>query len=316
MTISTTNNRKRYNGLTGQDTFAYDFRVDTKAQMEVYLAGVLEDPANWTITNLGNPGGGDVVLNSTLGSDQTVTLLRNVSMTQAVDYQPFDAFPAETHEQALDKLTMLVQQLQEQLDRVPLLGVDTALTGFDLGTPTANEIVAYNATEDGITATGKTIAAFNADVAAAAASASAASVSATNANTSANNASTSAGQASTSATAAAASAAAAAAAVAAGGYVAYGRVTSAGVVSKDNGLFTGSNDGTGLIGITFDATQSDADYVIMLTPEDGNARSVMVVPSSQDVDGFQIETENASGTAANSDAVFVLCIKATAWTDA
>ena len=54
------------------------------------------------------------------GDGLIVFFIREVPLTQEVDYQPYGPFPAETHEDALDKLTMLVQQLQEQLTRVVL----------------------------------------------------------------------------------------------------------------------------------------------------------------------------------------------------
>ena len=121
MTISTTNNKKNYSGLTGNDTFAYDFRVDVKDDMEVYFDDVLQPDGDWTITNLGEAAGGNVVLNTPLAADTAVTLLRNVAVTQGVDYRNGDAFPAETHEGALDKLTMIAQQLDERTARAILL---------------------------------------------------------------------------------------------------------------------------------------------------------------------------------------------------
>lgn len=178
MTVSTTTNKIIYAGLIGQDTFAYNFRVDEKTDMNVYLDGVLIDQGDWSITGLGDDSGGDVTLLAPLVADVSVTLLREVDETQLVDYLPFDAFPAETHEGALDKLTFLSQQLQEQLQRTPTLPVDSPLTDFQIGTPVANELVKYNATEDGIDATGKTLDEFNAEVAAAAASADASAASA------------------------------------------------------------------------------------------------------------------------------------------
>ncbi|MBZ4307778.1 hypothetical protein LAN33_26250, partial [Mycobacterium tuberculosis] len=33
------------------------------------------------------------------------------------DYQPYDAFPADSHERALDLLTMMAQQLKDASDR-------------------------------------------------------------------------------------------------------------------------------------------------------------------------------------------------------
>lgn len=112
MTLLTENSDISYAGLTGQDTFAYDFRVDLITDMGVTLDGVAVAQGDFTMTGLGNPAGGDVVLNTPLVANARVVLFRTVPPTQEVDYQPFDAFPSETHEGALDKLTMLVQQVE------------------------------------------------------------------------------------------------------------------------------------------------------------------------------------------------------------
>ena len=44
MTLSTETNKIVYAGLIGQDTFAYNFRVDEESDMEVYLDAALIDP--------------------------------------------------------------------------------------------------------------------------------------------------------------------------------------------------------------------------------------------------------------------------------
>ena len=75
------------------------------------------DSGLWTIDGLGNALGGNVTLDTPLAADTSVTLLREIAETQETDYQPFDAFPAESHEAALDKLTMITQQLTEQINR-------------------------------------------------------------------------------------------------------------------------------------------------------------------------------------------------------
>jgi len=50
-------------------------------------------------------------------SGVTLILRRNTALTQETDYVANDPFPAETHEDALDKLQMQTQELQEQADR-------------------------------------------------------------------------------------------------------------------------------------------------------------------------------------------------------
>lgn len=141
MTVSTTNNKKVYSGLTGQDTFAYDFRVDAKADMKVYLDAVEYDPGNWSITGLGNDAGGNVVFNIALTANTVVTLLREVTETQATDYQPLDAFPAETHEAALDKLTFIAQQLSERISRNITFPLDSISPNTDLPSLVADALL-------------------------------------------------------------------------------------------------------------------------------------------------------------------------------
>jgi len=110
MTLLTTTSEIEYAALSGQDTFAYTFRVDNQSDMNVEIDNVAVAQGDFTMTGLGNANGGSVILNTPLVANATVLLFRVVPSTQEVDYQPFDAFPSETHEGALDKLTMLNQQ--------------------------------------------------------------------------------------------------------------------------------------------------------------------------------------------------------------
>lgn len=58
-----------------------------------------------------------VTLNNNLPTTHQVIILREVAITQETDYVAGDAFPAETHEAALDKLTFITTQLSERIDR-------------------------------------------------------------------------------------------------------------------------------------------------------------------------------------------------------
>ena len=49
-------------------------------------------------------------------SGVTVIIKRNLTLTQGTDYVANDPFPAESHEEALDRLTFITQGIQE-LDR-------------------------------------------------------------------------------------------------------------------------------------------------------------------------------------------------------
>ena len=58
-----------------------------------------------------------VTLNNNLPDTHQIIILREVAIKQETDYVAGDAFPAETHEAALDKLTFITTQLSERIDR-------------------------------------------------------------------------------------------------------------------------------------------------------------------------------------------------------
>ena len=74
-------------------------------------------------------------------------LRRAVPQTQAIDYIANDPFPAESHEEGLDRATMTLQQVQEELDRAIKLSRTNTMTSteFAVGaTDRANKILAFD----------------------------------------------------------------------------------------------------------------------------------------------------------------------------
>jgi hypothetical protein len=111
MTVTSITNNVSYiaDGVTL--VFVYPFRIVTSPSLRVYVDDVLQDVGAYTVAGVNEPGGGSVTFLVAPLLDAVVFLVRLTSPTQEVDYRPFDPFPAETHEQALDKLTLLVQDL-------------------------------------------------------------------------------------------------------------------------------------------------------------------------------------------------------------
>lgn len=58
----------------------------------------------------------EVRTDPSIAGDQTVVILRSMPITQPTTYPEGGAFPAQEHERALDRLTMLVQQLARLID--------------------------------------------------------------------------------------------------------------------------------------------------------------------------------------------------------
>jgi hypothetical protein len=129
MTISTYENKINYVGDGSTTVFTFVFKVLAENHMKVYLDDVIQG-TGYTVTlnadQNANPGG-DVTFSVAPVTDAVISLLREVPLDQLVDYNPYDPFPAETHERALDKLTMITQQLDEKVDRAILFPPSTAL---------------------------------------------------------------------------------------------------------------------------------------------------------------------------------------------
>jgi hypothetical protein len=69
------------------------------------------------VTGVGVASGGNVVFGSAPASGVTVVIIREQPLTQGLDLVPNDPFPAESLEEALDKLVFMTQKHEEELGR-------------------------------------------------------------------------------------------------------------------------------------------------------------------------------------------------------
>lgn len=153
MTVSSTTSKASYSGNGSTTAFSVPFYFLDNTHIKVVLrdaAGVETVKTlttDYTVTGAGVLAGGTVTMNTAPASGVTVVIARNVPLTQETDYQTNDPFPAETHERALDKLTMEVQQLKEIIDRAIKLSTTNTMgsTEFSVGaTLRANKIFAFD----------------------------------------------------------------------------------------------------------------------------------------------------------------------------
>ena len=125
MTVSSTTVRNLYSGNGSNDTFVYGFKIFSASDLQVIIRSATGTETtktlttDYTLTGVGTASGGNVVFESSdiPTATETVVLIRAVPQTQAIDYIANDPFPAETHEEGLDRATMTTQQMQEELDR-------------------------------------------------------------------------------------------------------------------------------------------------------------------------------------------------------
>jgi len=139
MTILTTNSRetKLGNGVTTAFPFSVVFLVDTDLVVtKVSAAGVRTLwtlGLQYTLTGAGENTGGTLSTTpgNTLATGESVVIDRQVPSTQLVDFTPNSALPADTLERALDKLTMLAQELEYADERSLRLDPFDPATGLD-----------------------------------------------------------------------------------------------------------------------------------------------------------------------------------------
>ncbi len=155
MTVSSTTVKNSYSGDGSQTTFVYGYKIFADSDIKVIIrsaAGtetVKTITTHYTVTGAGSASGGNVVFTSgnIPTNTETVVLIRNVPQTQAIDYIANDPFPAETHEEGLDRATMTTQQVQEELNRSIKLSRTNTMTSteFTVGaTERAGKILAFD----------------------------------------------------------------------------------------------------------------------------------------------------------------------------
>ncbi|HHY2959572.1 TPA: hypothetical protein ACV5BL_000552 [Enterobacter hormaechei subsp. steigerwaltii] len=116
MTVSTVVDHNDYTGNGVTTSFPYTFRIFKKTDLAVSIVDLSENitvlvlDTDYTVTNAGGYNGGNVILNAPLANGWQISIARELEPTQETDLRNQGKFFAEVHEDAFDKLTMLIQQ--------------------------------------------------------------------------------------------------------------------------------------------------------------------------------------------------------------
>lgn len=116
MTVSTEVDHNDYIGNSVTTVFPYQFRIFKAADLTVVTVDLDETQrelilgTDYTVTGAGSYQGGNVVLASALANGWKISIARELPVTQETDLRNQGKFFAEVHENAFDKLTMLIQQ--------------------------------------------------------------------------------------------------------------------------------------------------------------------------------------------------------------
>lgn len=179
MTVSTTTTKNSYSGNGTLHSFAYGFKIFADADLSVVVRNAAGAETTKTlnthyiVTNAGTDTGGNVLFKFNTGtssdahhstsdfrpaSGETVVISRALTLTQGTDYVANDPFPANSHENALDRLTMIQQQQQEELDRTIKASVTNTISGAEFTTSAsdrANKVMSFDGSGNLTVTTGK-----------------------------------------------------------------------------------------------------------------------------------------------------------------
>jgi len=154
MTVSSAVNKVNFNGNGSQTVFAYSFKIFDQDDLTVILRNasggetVQSISTNYTVSGVGNASGGNVTMGTAPASGESLTIIREQPLTQGLDLVANDPFPAASFEDQLDKLTFMVQQHQEELNRSVKGSKTTTITDptfTEDATARANKVFAFDA---------------------------------------------------------------------------------------------------------------------------------------------------------------------------
>ncbi len=140
MSLSSVTSKVIYVGDGATLIFPYTFKVFAEGDLTVSdynvatgSSTVLTLNTDYLVDGVGIDAGGNVTLSgsyTSLPTGSKLVIQREMDLTQEVDYVENDPFPAQTLENALDKITMITQQLQEQCDRAVKSDISTVSSGI------------------------------------------------------------------------------------------------------------------------------------------------------------------------------------------
>lgn len=164
MTLVTQSTKSVAQGNGATTTWPFDFLIPALGDMIVTLVDIASGnqttvaPVNFSVTGLGNAAGGSVTYplsGSPLTSATQIVVERFVPDVQQTDLTNQGAvYPADI-EDALDYLTMITQQQQDQINRSIVFSVaDTVEVTLPVASARANKFLGFNASGDPVAVDG------------------------------------------------------------------------------------------------------------------------------------------------------------------
>ena len=154
LTVGDLTPRVQYTASSGQTAFTYNFPIFEDSDLKVYVGDTLQTlTTDYTVSGAGTSSGGTV----TFGTGQTagviVTIYRDLPVSRSTDYQANGDLLAENLNDDLDKLIMMIQQVEYDVNN-RCLRFGQFTTGIPLSeftedaTERANKVLAFDSSGD------------------------------------------------------------------------------------------------------------------------------------------------------------------------
>ncbi|WP_272680083.1 hypothetical protein [Providencia sp. PROV032] len=138
MTVSTEISSNEYTGNGVTTDFDYKFRIFKANQLSVITSDADGDNVvtlrlgtDYTVTGANKSAGGKVILTKPLANGHKISIARDIPITQETSFRNQSKFLAETHEDAFDYLTMILQRIWGSLGSLYLKRPSILANWFD-----------------------------------------------------------------------------------------------------------------------------------------------------------------------------------------
>lgn len=118
MSVTGATTRNDYVASSGQTVFPYTFQALSGSDVTVIVNGVtLEFNSQYTVSNVGLAGGGNVILTTGASSGETVSVFLSMAISRTTNYQNAGDFLASDVNGDFDKAYVALNQVQTSIDR-------------------------------------------------------------------------------------------------------------------------------------------------------------------------------------------------------
>ncbi|MDH2394326.1 right-handed parallel beta-helix repeat-containing protein [Providencia rettgeri] len=138
MTVSTEISSNEYTGNGVTTDFDYKFRIFKANQLSVITSDTDGDNVvtlrlgtDYTVTGANKSAGGKVILTKPLANGHKISIARDIPIKQETSFRNQSKFFAETHEDAFDYLTMILQRIWGSLGSLYLKRPNILANWFD-----------------------------------------------------------------------------------------------------------------------------------------------------------------------------------------